>query len=192
VHSKGLVLSSPCSFIFSLRSLCACTRNTIGSWRTSLEVGDGLVGRLLAHAHAPIGVRALYSPSETSRAFSSLELVRKLHCGLWGLVRRKVVVSGFSIVIFTRYVQLEFDEGPLGPFLVGSRRRGFIGLKPSWALRSTVSLKIQRSCPTCFVQHLPYSLMMIGITKVGHLSHCFGSRARGAHVAPRFRQLDWG
>jgi hypothetical protein len=70
-HSKGFVPCSPCTFILSLRSLCAYTRNTLGAWRTSLAVGDGLVGRLLSHAPAPpsIGVRVLYSPSETSRAF---------------------------------------------------------------------------------------------------------------------------
>ena len=42
---------------------------------------------------------------------------------------QKGVVSGFSIVKFTSDVQLEFDEDPLGPFLVGLRRRGFMGLK---------------------------------------------------------------
>ena len=40
---------------------------------------------------------------------------------------RKGPVSPFSIVIFTRDAQLEFDEGPFGPFLVGSGRRGFMG-----------------------------------------------------------------
>jgi hypothetical protein len=42
---------------------------------------------------------------------------------------QKGAVSRFSIVIFTRDIQLEFDDGPLGPFLVGLRRRGFMGLK---------------------------------------------------------------
>ena len=60
---------------------------------------------------------------------------------------QKEAVSRFPIVISTRDVQLGFDEGPLGPFLVGLRRRGFMGLKTQWALCFTVSLKIQRLGP---------------------------------------------
>jgi len=46
-----------------------------------------------------------------------------------GASTQKGPVSPFSIVIFARDAQLEFDEGPFGPFLVGSGRRGFTGLK---------------------------------------------------------------
>lgn len=58
----------------------------------------GLKRPLSAHAPALIGVRALYSPSETSRAFSSLEL----KATLWTVGSSTQKGALFDCNIYTR------------------------------------------------------------------------------------------